>query len=372
MKRTVLLLLTIALVAVACSTEEATDAASNASNAVDESAPAATVASEDEVTSDTTSTTTTTAVPETTAPPTSALATEPRSLEPDCGAVGQVAVGLTSGAFVSGGNEYQYRWTVPSTYTGEPIPVVLDFHGLGSNGAQQAVFSGWAAKAEQEGFLSVQPTGLAPPGSRTSWELPQFDDAQRDDVRMVTDLLDLISANVCIDPARVYSTGMSNGGFFTSELVCDLSGRIAAAASVAGLTHHESCMPTRPVPFLAFHGTADDVVPFDGSGVSTLDPTGASSEFFSQVMPLEFEEFALDFGCQSSTDTAITAEVTLTSYNDCSQNVELGFYAVEGGGHTWPGSPVSAGLTSFGVTNTDINATDIAWEFFSRHSLVAG
>ena len=114
-------------------------------------------------------TTTTVAVETTTTTEAVAVATE-RSLVPDCSAVGQVAVGLQAGTLTSGGVDYGYQWTVPSSYTGEPIPVVLDFHGIGSNGAQQAVFSGWAAAAEANGFLAIQPTGTMVPGDdRASW-----------------------------------------------------------------------------------------------------------------------------------------------------------------------------------------------------------
>ena len=312
---------------------------------------------------------TTTIAPETTtAVPATALPTAP--IEVDCTNLERVGVGLQTGTFFSGEVEYTYQWTVPSTYVGDPIPVVLDFHGIGSNGAQQAVFSGWAAKAEAEGFLAVQPTGISlPDDDRASWELPQFDSDLRDDVAMVVDLLGLVASSVCIDPNRVYATGMSNGAFFTSELVCDLSGTIAAAVSVAGVTHHDTCMPSRAVPYLAFHGKADTTVPFAGGGVSTLEGADGPSEFFEQVMPDEFAEFAADFGCTESADTSVTPEVTLTSWTGCTDDVEVGFYTIEGAGHTWPGSIISSAIPSLGVTNLDIDATEISWQFFQRHPL---
>ena len=294
----------------------------------------------------------------------------PASLVADCSAVGSVSVGLGTGTVNSGNVTYTYQWTVPSTYDGTPIPVVLDFRGIGSSGAEQAFFGGWAAKAEAEGFLAVQPTGTSVPGDdRASWELPQFETDDRDDIAFVIDLLDHVAQSVCIDPARVYATGMSNGGLFTSTLVCSLSQRIAAAVSVAGVTHHETCEPVRAVPYLAFHGTDDTVVPYSGGGESTLSGADGSSEFFEQVMPDEFAEFASSFNCDSSTDEAITPEVTLRSYSGCDDDVPVGFYTITGGGHTWPGSPVSAAIASLGVTNMDISATDVAWEFFQQHAL---
>jgi len=294
----------------------------------------------------------------------------PVSLVPDCANLPDVSIGLSTDLVSSGGNDYTYQYTVPSSYGGSPVAVVLDFHGIGSNGAQQAVFSGWAAAAETQGFLSVQPTGLAAGGDdRASWELPQFETDERDDIAFVVDLIDEISSQVCIDPARIYSTGMSNGGFFTSTVVCELSERIAAAVSVAGVTHHESCSPSRAVPYLAFHGTDDTVVLFNGGRESTLDGAAGGSEFFEQVIPEEFAEFAETSGCTESVDSAVTAEITLTSYSGCTDGVPLGFYTIVGGGHTWPGSSISAAIPTLGFTNLDISATEIAWEFFGQHTL---
>ena len=287
----------------------------------------------------------------------------------DCATIARVPVGLQTGTITSGGVQYRYQWTVPSSYDGTAIPVVLDFHAIGSNGAQQAVFGGWAALAEAEGFLAVQPTGIAiPPDDRASWELPQFDTDQRDDVTMVRDLLEHVAANVCIDPTRVYATGMSNGALFTSVIVCELGDFVAAAVSVAGVTHDDSCAPSRPVPYLAFHGTDDTTIPYRGGGETTLEGADGGA-FFEQVMPDEFAEFAADFDCAESVDTAIGETVTLTSYTGCANDAELGFYTIDGGGHTWPGSQISAALPSLGVTTMEVDATAIAWDFFQRHAL---
>ena len=53
------------------------------------------------------------------------------------------------------------RVFVPSVYAGSPLPVVIDWHGLGSNGPQQAMYSGYESVAEAEGFIVVHPTGVA-------------------------------------------------------------------------------------------------------------------------------------------------------------------------------------------------------------------
>lgn len=302
------------------------------------------------------------------APP--ALRTAP---EDACVTQPSVSIGLTVETIQSGGLEYSTQWSVPSSYDGTPLPVVLNFHGIGSNGSQQSLFSGIGPLAEREGFVAVHPTGL--PGAldeRAAWELPQFDIETRDDVQFVRDLLDALAANVCIDQERVFSIGMSNGGYFTSVLVCELNERIAAAVSVGGVTHDDSCEPATPVPYLAFHGVDDAVVPFDGSGVSTLPGAELAGSFFEQIPKDEFAEFATDFGCSGSEDLVISDLVTRTTFTGCADNVELGFYTIADGGHTWPGSAVSGAIAALGVTNTDIDATEIAWEFFVRATATEG
>lgn len=268
----------------------------------------------------------------------------------------------------AGGPTVGVRVYVPAGAGSEPLPVVLNWHGLGSNGTQQALLSAYENLADDEGFLAVHPTG-----ADNSWELAQFDVPGRDDVAMVDDVIDRLITEFCADPTRIYSTGLSNGGFFTALLICERADRIAAGVSVAGVSHPDGCAPSRPVPFIAFHGTDDDVVPFAGGG-STLAGAGsdaASTAFFQQSMPEEFAEFAADFGCLPDPEaTPVGDEVTRNDYLGCDDDVPLSFYEIEGGGHTWPGSPLGPLLTgALGRTTDEVSATRDGWAFMSQFSL---
>lgn len=282
--------------------------------------------------------------------------------------------GATSFTIDAGGAQHPVRVFVPSSYDGSPMPLVMNWHGLGSDGPQQAQFSDYETLAESEGFLVAHPTGVPAEGdTRNSWELAQFDDPERDDIAMAEAMIDRLIADFCADPSRVYSTGMSNGGFFTSRLVCELPTRIAAAVSVAGLTHPEGCDPERAVPFMAFHGTADAVVPFAG-GASTLvedNATPEALEFFNQVMPDEFAQFADSNGCSTEpTVETVSAEVTRYDYSGCTDDVSQVFFEIADGGHTWPGSPLGPFLVdALGYTTNDVNATADGWAFMSEYSL---
>jgi polyhydroxybutyrate depolymerase len=282
--------------------------------------------------------------------------------------------GASSFSIDAGGATHAVRVFVPSSYDGSPMPLVMNWHGLGSDGPQQAQFSDYETLAEKEGFLVAHPTGVPAPGdTRNSWELEQFDVPGRDDVAMAEATIDQIIADFCADPKRVYSTGMSNGGLFTSRLVCDLSTRIAAAVAVAGVTHHDGCAPERAVPFIAFHGTADDVVPFDGGGsiLTEDDAPPLAIEFFNQVMPDEFAQFAATNGCDlDPTEEAVSAEVIRYDYANCNNDAGMTFFEITEGGHTWPGSPLGPLLGEvLGYTTTDVSATADGWDFMKQYEL---
>lgn len=281
---------------------------------------------------------------------------------------------------VSGGNEYQYLLHSP-TAVSAPVPLVLNFHGLGGDGAGQAAYSAYADLADAEGFAVVHPSGLGAEDSFgvRSWELPHSDTPARNDVQFVSDLIDQVADQACIDQSRVYATGFSNGGYFSAHLACELADRIAATFSVAGISHPEGCAPARPVAMAAIHGTADSVVPFHGGESSLLKgakiddgKTAQLEEFFAQVMPDELAEFATAFGCTGVTESAVDAETTLTRYTECDGGVEMRFYAVEGGGHIWPGSSWSKDgdeSKSGESANADVHATADGWAFMSQYSL---
>lgn len=334
-------------------------------------------------------TTTTTSSPET-SPATSAESTPPAAGDDSCRPVGAGDGDTGQPAAIqfeldAAGNTYPVRLYIPgdsapATDAGDRLPVVVDWHGLGSDGFQQALLTNYEALAEAEGFIVAHPTGGADAGAgagaaglQTGWELAQFDIPGRDDVAMAEALIERLVADYCADPNRVYSTGMSNGGFFTSRLVCELADRIAAAVAVAGVTHPDACSPSRPVPFMAFHGTADAIVPFDG-GTSRLESDDSPPEltaFFDQVMPDELAEFAADFDCDAEPEVVmISDEVTAFDYQSCSEGVPVRFVEIDGGGHTWPGSFIGAFTTeALGPTTTDVSATADGWAFMSRFSL---
>lgn len=314
------------------------------------------------------------AAPNTTAP-----------LAPEAEAVDCAGVPTGVGEFVldAGGAPHDVRVYVPTTYDGSSeLPLVLNFHGFGSNGSQQAALTGYEDLAEDEEFIVVHPTGVpasGDPGRRNSWELADLDDPAKDDLEFASELVDVLIEDYCADANRVYATGMSGGGLFTSRLVCDMADRIAAASSVAALAYSDACDPARPVPFMAIHGTEDQTVPFDGDLTGTrFEAEQFARLLFSEPVPDQFARYAEVMGCDPDGERVQTStDIVTTTYRNCDDDVPLVFHEVVGGGHAWPssplaepGSPVVEQLTALqGYTTFDLEATADSWAFFDQHAL---
>ena len=309
-----------------------------------------------------------------------------------CGAAADVAPGQEQIDTTVEGAEVPDRWYlrfVPTAHDGEtPVPVVLDLHGYSEGALVHVGQTGLGEYGEEQGFVTVMPNGAGPvprwlstPGS--------------EDVTFLSQVLDEVETSLCVDRNRIYVTGLSNGAFMTSVLMCELSDRVAAAAPVAGIQPVEGCEPTRAVPVVTFHGTDDPFVSFDGGigpAVATLptpDGTGTLGEL--EDTP-EAQEQAAENGLDATDDAPTVPEITArwAERNGCAgeptespvgtdvvqvawtcpggQDVVL--YRIEGGGHTWPGSPfMVAAVDLVGTTTTTIDANQVIWDFFQAHPL---
>lgn len=264
----------------------------------------------------------------------------------------------TNGTLTSAGETRRYLVYVPESYDpAVPAPLVISIHGYAEWPAHQAETSRWNDLADQYGFIVVYPAGTSFP---MRWRTRDRADAQQD-VTFLNDLIDTLARDYTIDPARIYANGLSNGGGMSFVLSCQLAGRIAAVGMVAGayLYPWEDCQPTRPVPAMFFHGTADPIVPFHGGPSRSFDMP------FPDV-PVWVGEYAARSGCAGSPAVSSQGSITTTAYSGCDADVT--FYTVAGGGHTWPGGqPLPEWIT--GPTTTEIDASRLMWDFFQKHPL---
>jgi polyhydroxybutyrate depolymerase len=185
-----------------------------------------------------------------------------------------------------GGVRRNYILHVPkSARPHKPVPVLLDFHGWGHSAAGVWRVSQFKPLAERDAFITVYPDGmpvaLRPGESRPGWELGVVEGNR--DLAFTKAILDRLESDFCIDRARVYSTGFSNGAFFSHILGCVLSDRIAAIAPVSGGHITVPCKPDRPVPVLIYHGIHDELISIDRARAARdtwvkIDDCGAAAK----------------------------------------------------------------------------------------------
>jgi len=255
-----------------------------------------------------------------------------------------------------------YRLYVPAAYNAsQPVPLVFNLHGYTSNNLQQEFYGDFRPIADTANFIIVHPNGTLDNGGQQFWNA--FGTSNIDDVGFLSALIDAIQAEYSIDPNCIYSTGMSNGGFMSYELACQLSHRIAAVASVTGSmmqSRFNACNATHPTPVMQIHGTADPTVPYtaNAQGMMHIDTLVKRWAQFNNcnltptVTPVPNTN--LTDGC--------TAEHKVYGNGAMGSTAEL--FKVNGGAHTWPGAPIT-----IGVTNQDFSASVEIWKFFRRYKL---
>ena len=261
------------------------------------------------------------------------------------------------------GIERDYILYVPEIYDGSTAaPLVLNFHGFGSSASQQMFYGDFRDIADTEGFLLVHPEGTTFIGNQF-WNVgfPGIS-STIDDVGFTEALIDELATLYAIDLDRVYATGMSNGGFMSFLLACQLSEKIAAVASVTGSMTQDTfddCNAQHPTPVLQIHGTEDDVVLYNENNLSLPIPDVIS--------------YWVDHNnCETTPTTTTLPDVDVSDgstiehsvYEDGDNGVTTEHMKVIGGGHTWPGSVLNTA-----GTNQDIDASMEIWLFFSRYDI---
>ena len=279
-----------------------------------------------------------------------------------------ITLGTSERHVISGGMDRVYELRVPASYDGtKPFPMLLALHALTESYTFVFPVSGLADATASRDIIGVAPSGLASDGT-PFWNAAPVTDNY--DVQFISDLLDDLEATLCIDAGRVFATGMSNGAQMSSLLACRMPQRITAIAPIAGVEFPPPC-DEQPVPIIAFHGTADPIVPYRGGGLSATKI--ADTEFYKGNIPpglpapVGVEEsmrlWAEHNHCDPHfTDIAVAPHVRRRTWIHCAAPTEL--YIIDGGGHSWPGKPVPQFEAQFGPGTTEIDATSLLLTFF--------
>lgn len=297
----------------------------------------------------------------------------------NAGGVGAAAAAHDfSGVLIHGGLRRDYIVHVGiSCHSKVPAPLVIVLHGGGGTGEGMVKLTGFNTIADREGFVVVYPNGIDRhwnDGRGVEWYRAHTQDV--DDVGFISALIDELSQKLNIDANRVYATGISNGGMMSYRLGCELSDRTAAIASVAAslaVNKVKEWSPSRPMPVLIIAGTADPLVPWDGGDVRFGERTFGTVVSVPDTVKFWVEKN----GCVTrlaarrlpDSDPADGTAVRREAYSGCRGGAEVVLYAVEGGGHTWPGGLQYLPEKMIGKTSREFNASEVIWQFFKAHSL---
>ncbi len=274
---------------------------------------------------------------------------------------------------------------LPPAYDGPaPAPLVFNLHGFGGDIDDQDTQTGLPQAAGERGYIVVTPQGapLSVPadaagvagsagfdgfsfwnffGSSDPGVLTGPDGAtlpiprlETDDVAFFDTLLDTMLDDYCVDPDRVFSTGMSNGAGMSTTLGCELGDRFAAIAPVSGVNLSGACPGDDPVSVIAIHGDADATAGYGGNNLLGFQLGNPS-------VPDRMAAWADYDGCdvEPAIDSS-TPGLAVTSWSDCDDGTDVELWTLAGWGHEWPRAtaPSQPGV---------VDATDAVLDFFDDH-----
>ena len=245
--------------------------------------------------------------------------------------------------FVYVGSEYQNN-----------APVLFVLHGYTSRGLWIMNYSGFQPIADEAGLIVVYPQGtLLPSTGQTHWNVGGWTTGSTtDDVGFLNKVINFIDNDYSIDTKRIYSTGMSNGGYMSYKLACDLSSRIAAVVSVTGSMTDQTfdgCNPSHPTSVAQIHGLQDNVVSYSGNG-------------FSKPIEEVMEYWVNHNNCSLQ---PVTTEISGSNgggihdvYSDCDGQTNVELFLMTNMGHSWPN-----------FNNHDLQGSTTVWNFLSKYDI---
>ncbi len=240
-----------------------------------------------------------------------------------------------------------YVLHVPAAYDGSrPVPLIVDYHGVGSSGTAELSSSPYPAVTDPEGVIMAFPDGMSGPAG-TAWNLGPCCVADVDDLAFSRALVAEISKTACMDPTRVYAVGILTGGGMAYQVACHAADVFAAVAPAAFDLLEENaddCRPSRPITEISFRGTAVSRVPYEG-GSSALVP-GMPITFLGAEAT--FARWAQIDGCTGSPSNEDSNGCAF--HTNCRDSVEV-ILCTKQDGREDPGDP------------------SIAWPILNRHSL---
>ena len=250
-------------------------------------------------------------------------------------------------------DRFYYVYTPSNLDSNESIPVLFAFHGYGSSAMRHLNYTNYFPLADSNNFIVIYPQGATTATLSTHWNVGGWTSKSTiDDLDFVDTVISLLKDKIQIDETRIYSSGMSNGGYMGYHLACNLSSKFAAIASVTGSMTNDTfneCDPTHPTPILQIHGLLDFIVPYDGNAGSKSIPdvinywVNYNSCNLDPETLIKYDDYSL---------------VVYETYSDCLNDVNVKLILHPEMGHDWPSTQ-----------SYNVNASSEIWNFVSMFDL---
>ena len=250
-------------------------------------------------------------------------------------------------------DRFYYVYTPSNLDSNESIPVLFAFHGYGSSAMRHLNYTNYFPLADSNNFIVIYPQGATTATLSTHWNVGGWTSKSTiDDLDFVDTVINLLKDKIQIDETRIYSSGMSNGGYMGYHLACNLSSKFAAIASVTGSMTNDTfneCDPTHPTPILQIHGLLDFIVPYDGNAGSKSIPdvinywVNYNSCNLDPETLIKYDDYSL---------------VVYETYSDCLNDVNVKLILHPEMGHDWPSTQ-----------SYNVNASSEIWNFVSMFDL---
>jgi polyhydroxybutyrate depolymerase len=203
-----------------------------------------------------------------------------------------------------------YELHVPAGLKGR-VPLLITMHALTQSGSTHEAESGWSPFADAHRFIVAYPDGLA-----NSWD---FQEGSYD-VAFLRSVAADIASRWCIDPARMYASGYSDGAHMAQRLACDAEDVFASVTEYAGGSPNVfggSCRLSRGVSVGLFQGDADFVV-------TPAEAEQARDEWIARDR------------CPPTPIDETVSEGVLQRWTPCADGAEVLWRTYPGQSHAWP------------------------------------
>ena len=247
-------------------------------------------------------------------------------------------------------NRYYFSYVPPNLDTTKSIPLLFALHGYGSYASRHLDYTNYMPLADENNFIVIYPQGATTSTLSTHWNIGGWTSKSTiNDLNFIETIINLVKDKIQIDETRIYSSGMSNGGYMSYHLACNLSDKFAAVASVTGSMSFDTfndCNPSHPTAVLQIHGLLDFVVPYNGNSGSKSIP--------------DVVDYWVNYNsCNLEPNRVINDNfIVFDTYENCLNNLNVKLIVHPEMGHDWPS------IYSYGVS-----ASIEIWNFLSKYNI---